>query len=90
MVEYPTESQIIDLNKRIIETVIDKKADRHKLLKRGSITIALNKAKRKEGDIYDKSAVLLSDLIRNHAFDSGNRRTAYATIKVFLMPMVFL
>ena len=39
---------------------------------------------KQEGDIYWKAATLLIGLTKAHAFDSGNRRTAYAATQVFL------
>jgi prophage maintenance system killer protein len=35
-------------------------------------------------DIYEKAAVLLTELLRGHAFASGVRRTAYAATISFL------
>lgn len=37
-----------------------------------------------EGDIYDKAAYLLKKMIKQHAFASGNRRTAFVITKHFL------
>lgn len=86
MVEYPTEEQIIDLNKKVLKTIKDKKADRHRLLSKAKITRALKATKNMKGDIYDKAAVMLYELLqfKGHAFESGNRRTAYLTTKIFL------
>jgi prophage maintenance system killer protein len=37
-----------------------------------------------DGDAFAKGACLLIGLTKRHAFDSGNRRTAYAAAKLFL------
>lgn len=36
------------------------------------------------GDVHDKAASLLTELIRKHPFASGNRRTAYVATRFFL------
>jgi prophage maintenance system killer protein len=41
-------------------------------------------ARNEKGDLYDKAAVLLIELVRGHAFASGVRRTAYAATISFL------
>ena len=61
-----------------------KKADQHKILSRKALEIALAKARAEKGDIYDKAAVLLIELVRGHAFASGVRRTAYSATISFL------
>ena len=35
-------------------------------------------------DLFDKAAVLVSRLARNHPLSNGNKRAAYATLDVFL------
>ncbi len=61
-----------------------KKADQSKVLSKEKIEAALRKTMDEEGDIYDKAAVLLTELARGHAFASGVRRTAYAATVSFL------
>jgi len=36
-------------------------------------------------DVYDKAAILLLELTRLHAFESGNKRTAFLTTKKFVI-----
>ncbi|MBI2185315.1 MAG: type II toxin-antitoxin system death-on-curing family toxin [Thaumarchaeota archaeon] len=81
---YPTENQIIQLNKEVLAEIRVKKADRHKVLRRPAISAAIEEAKNEPGDIYDKAASLLRSLIQSHPFDSGNRRTAYTATVTFL------
>ena len=83
-VVYPTEDEIIRLNKEILEKVVVRKADRHKLLSRAQITMAISGAKEHPGDLYYKAAILLYGLLRSHPFDSGNRRTGMAAVFSFL------
>ncbi|TLY13687.1 MAG: type II toxin-antitoxin system death-on-curing family toxin [Thaumarchaeota archaeon] len=61
-----------------------KKADQHKILSTKALEIALAKARAEKGDLYDKAAVLLIELVRGHAFASGVRRTAYSATISFL------
>jgi len=37
------------------------------------------------GDIYEKAARLLIELTRIHAFESGNKRTAFLSTKKFVL-----
>ena len=46
---------------------------------------AIEQCKQTGGDIYDKAAVLLKELVQKHPFVSGNRRTAFITTKDFLL-----
>jgi len=48
------------------------------------IQTAIDKTKMNSGDIYDKAARLLIELTRIHAFESGNKRTAFLTPKFIL------
>ena len=62
-----------------------KKADKPKVLSYSKINDVLNDCKNKVGDIYDKAAILLKGLVQKHAFASGNRRTAFITMKEFIL-----
>ena len=75
--DYPTENLIIEYNALAITMFEVKKADKSEVMSRTKISFAINECKKKEGDIYDKAAVLLKGLIKAHAFASGNRRTAF-------------
>ena len=61
-----------------------KKADQSKVLSYIKLSNAINECKETKGDLYDKAGVLLKELIRAHAFVSGNRRTAFITTLDFV------
>jgi len=84
MIELPTEDEIVQLNKEILKTVKVKKADKHKVVNGAAITQAIESARKNLGDLYDKATILLINLVQGHAFDSGNRRTAFAAAMTFL------
>ena len=84
-ITYPTVEEVIEANKRVLSIYRAKKGDKHELLgTRFKIQEILDRAKRKKGDIYSKSAVLLQDLTKSHVFASGNRRTAYFVTASFV------
>jgi prophage maintenance system killer protein len=80
---YPTLEEVIETNKRVLEIVVDKR-DRHVVWGEDAITAAIDASKRAKGDVYDKAAVLLIELVKGHPFKSGNRRTATAVVADFL------
>lgn len=82
---YPTPEKIIEYNLLALEIIKVKKADKPKVLSRNKIVEVIQECKEKEGDIYDKSVVLLKGLIQKHPFASGNRRTAFITTKDFII-----
>lgn len=82
---YPTVDEIIEANKRVLSIYSAKKGDKHELLgTRFQIRQIIDRAKRKKGDVYSKSAILLQDLTKSHIFASGNRRTAYFVTASFI------
>jgi len=81
---YPSIDELVETNRRVLREIRVKKADQHKILSRKALEIALAKARAEKGDIYDKAAVLLIELVRGHAFASGVRRTAYSATISFL------
>ncbi|MBS3102584.1 type II toxin-antitoxin system death-on-curing family toxin [Candidatus Woesearchaeota archaeon] len=84
-IKYPTVEEIIATNKKVLEIHRAKKADKHELLgTKHQIQEIIDKSKRKKGDIYIKSAVLLKELTISHLFASGNRRTAYLVTNDFV------
>ena len=84
-IKYPIVEEVIATNKRVLEVHRAKKADKHELLgTKHQIQEIINKAKRKKGDIYIKSAILLKELTISHLFASGNRRTAYLVTNDFI------
>lgn len=63
----------------------NRKADQHKLLKPDSfIDEIIKKTRETEGDVYDKAALLIYELITLHGFASGNKRTGFITGLRFL------
>ena len=81
---YPSVEDLIELNKRVLLKIRMKKADSHKVLSHARISHIMDSVKATHGDIYDKAVVLISELVYAHAFDSGNRRTAYAATRAFI------
>jgi death-on-curing protein len=82
--KYLSLHEIIEVNKNVLKGVRVKRADSHRVSSRQKIEDALRKVQAEDGDSYSKAAVLLIQLTKAHAFDSGNRRTAYAATKLFL------
>ncbi len=81
---YPTVDELIETNRRALIEIRSKKADSHRVLSRPLLIAALEKVEAESGDLYDKAAVLLTELVRAHAFASGVRRTAYVATMSFL------
>lgn len=73
---YPDEDAVISYNALAITIFETKKADQAKVLSRSKLSGAIKKCRDSNGDLYRKAAVLLKELIKVHAFASGNRRTA--------------
>jgi len=82
---YPAEDDIISLNLLALSIIPAKKSDKAEVLSKAKITSALDACKNFDGDIYSKAAVMLTSLVRAHAFASGNRRTAFLAAKEFLL-----
>lgn len=85
-IEYPSIEDIIEINKKVLEEIKVKKADRSKLMHSGRdiLGLILEDLKEKKGDIFDKAVVLLKGIIKHHPFESGNRRTAVVSVASFL------
>ena len=82
---YPVPEKIIELNKIILFFIQIKKADEAKILNKNKIEETIEECKNHKGDIHDKATALFMGLIKKHPFASGNRRTAFLTIKWFLI-----
>jgi death-on-curing family protein len=82
---YPTVEEIQYNNTIAIEMFRKSKQDRAKTISLSYIQKAIDKVKMNPGDIYDKAALLLYELTRVHAFESGNKRTAFLTTKKFVL-----
>lgn len=81
---YPSVGELVETNRRVLKEIRAKRADQHKVLSRPKLEQAIQKARDEKGDVHDKAAVLLIELVRGHAFSSGVRRTAYAATIAFL------
>ena len=82
---YPTIDEIQYYNTIAIEMFRKSKSDQAKTISVSYIQKAIDKAKMNPGDIYDKAARLLIELTRIHAFESGNKRTAFLSTKKFVL-----
>ncbi len=85
MTLYPSTEDIISVNEEVLKEIKVRKADAHKVLSRVKIDKVLESVKCSKGDLYDKAAVMLKDLIQAHPFASGNRRTAFVVVQNFLL-----
>jgi len=83
-VAYPSVDEIIETNRRVLETIVTDKRDRHVVRNEAAIRRALDASRRSRGDTYDKAAVLLIEPVKSHPFKSGNRRMATAVVADFL------
>ena len=84
-VVYPTVDEIQYYNTITIEMFRKSKRDQTKTISASYVQAAIDKTKMNSGDIYDKAARLLIELTRIHAFESGNKRTAFLTTKKFIL-----
>lgn len=82
---YPSPEKVIELNVLILKFTPIKRADTAKVLNFKRIEEAIKECKEHNGHIHDKTATLLSGLIKKHPFASGNRRTAFLVAKWFLL-----
>ncbi len=81
---YPTPEKIIEHNVLMLNLIKAKKADKPGVLSYARIVNVINRCKKLDSDIYDKAVSLMKGLIREHAFESGNRRTAFIATKEFV------
>ena len=82
---YPTVEEIQYNNAIAIEMFRKSKRDQAKTISVSYIQKAIDATKAIPGDLYDKAALLLLKLTRIHAFESGNKRTAFLTTKKFVV-----
>ncbi len=82
--KYLTVDEIVEVNRDVLEEIRVKRADSHRVASRSKLEDVIKRVQEEKGDIYSKAASLLIQLTKAHAFDSGNRRTAYASAKLFL------
>lgn len=81
---YPTVDEIQYYNTIAIEMFRRSKKDQAKTINVFYIQKAIDETKMNPGDLYDKAARLLIELTRVHAFESGNKRTAFLSTKKFV------
>ncbi len=82
---YPSVDEIQYYNTIAIEMFRKSKSDQAKTISVSYIQKAIDKTKMNPGGIYDKAARLLIELTRIHAFESGNKRTAFLSTKKFVL-----
>jgi len=82
---YPTVEEIQYYNTIAIEMFRKSKHDEAKTITVSYIEKAIEKVQNKQGTLYDKAALMLYELTRVHAFESGNKRTAFLTTKKFVL-----
>lgn len=82
---YPTVEEIQYNNTIAIEMFRRSKHDQAKTISVSFIKKVLDTVRLTPGDIYDKAALMLLELTRIHAFESGNKRTAFLTTKKFVI-----
>lgn len=85
LLNYPTTEEIQYYNTIAIEMFRKSKHDEAKTITVSYIEKAIEKVKNEQGNLYDKAAVMLYELTRVHAFESGNKRTAFLTTKKFVL-----
>ena len=83
-----TEKDVVDLNKKLIETFSPKEIQGVKEF--NSLDSALNRpfqtmfGKSLYPDIFEKAVALFESLAKNHPFHNGNKRTAFCAMTYFL------
>lgn len=82
---YLTPERIIEYNLLALTLLEAKKADKAEVLSKGRLIDIAEGCQKTDGDIYDKAAYLLEQLIQQHPFASGNRRTAFVATKEFVL-----
>jgi death-on-curing protein len=83
--EYVEAEKVIELNLFALVAIRAKKKDHPKVLSRYKIELVLRGCRELEGDVFDKAGFLLNGFVKAHAFESGNRRTAFLVMKYFLL-----
>ncbi len=90
-IHFPIADEIIEANKRVLEDVKVRKADRHQVLaSEERLNNIILSARKTRGNIFDKAVNLITELVKSHPFASGNRRTAFAVTMQFLLVNGFI
>jgi len=84
MTKYLSVEQLAEINLRVLKEVKVKRADSHRVANREKLNSIVEAVRALDGDVFEKATCLLVGLTKKHAFDSGNRRTAYTATKLFL------
>ena len=82
---YPTVEEIQYNNTIAIEMFRRSKHDQAKTISVSFLQKIIDTVKSIPGDLYDKAALMLLELTQIHAFESGNKRTAFLTTKKFVI-----
>ena len=85
LLDYPNVEEIQYYNTIAIEMFRKSKNDEAKTINVSYIDKAIEKVKNKKGNLYDKAALMLYELTLIHAFESGNKRTAFLTTKKYVL-----
>ena len=80
---YPKTTDIIAMNKLMVNKFRATKAEQHKVISRRHIDQVLKSVKRLKGSPQEKAVELVTKL-QYHPFASANRRTAYYAMNEFL------
>lgn len=80
---YLNYEYIIELNKVAIKLFNVKKGDKHNVISLSKLMELEKGCISYKGDFYDKASFLLKSIVKEHVFDSGNRRTALLAVLVF-------
>lgn len=85
-IKYPSVDDVVEANRKAIELLRVTKAERHELIKsRKAIELAIDTAKKYEGSLKSKAAVLLNEINIGHFFGSANKRTSFIVAADFLL-----
>jgi death-on-curing family protein len=76
---------LMHLNKYVLVKYHQKKADRFEVLSLTKLRKILVETENQKGNIFDKATQLLIQIAKEHAFASGNRRTALFSALYFLL-----
>lgn len=89
MIRYLTEQNIIDINRHQIETHSPKEQIGVVQQSALGMVVALPKQNVFGQELYptlfEKSAILYQKLVKKHIFYNANKRTAYHSLRVFLL-----
>jgi len=86
-ITYLTPEQLVEINRKVLQEIKVKRADSHRVANRRKLDALVGEVRDLDGGLYEKASCLIMGLVglkKGHAFDSGNRRTAYVAAKLFL------